>query len=295
MTSSHPPALLTHARRAFKSECALEPGSRLIAAVSGGPDSMALLHVLAKLRAEFSFELFAHGVDHGLRAEASAELALASELAAGLGVPFTTTELALAHGSNLQARARDARYAALEARAHALGGALIATAHHADDRAETVLIRLLRGANPAALAALPARDGARLRPLIRARRADVLLHLERHGLNFANDPSNRDARFLRSRVRHELLPLLAQLSPKIVDHLTALADELAREPLQTDSFGVQNLGRAQRNQLLHLLTRKSTLGRVRLRGGRELRIDPRSGLIEIDGSETGTERAPYRR
>jgi tRNA(Ile)-lysidine synthase len=295
VTRSHPPSLLTHARRALKAECALEPGSRLIVAVSGGPDSMALLHVLARLRAEFSLELFAHGVDHGLRAEAPAELALAAELAGRLGVPFTKTDLALAHGSNLQARARAARYAALEERAHALGGGLIATAHHADDRAETVLIRLLRGGGPAALAVLPARDGARVRPLIRARRADVLLHLERHGVNFANDPSNRDARFLRSRVRYELLPLLAELSPKIVDHLTALADELAADPLQSDSFAVHALGRAQRNQLLDLLARKSTRGRVRLRGGRDLRFDPRSGRVEIEGSETGTERAPYRR
>jgi tRNA(Ile)-lysidine synthase len=295
VTRSHPPALLTHARRALKSECALESGSRLLVAVSGGPDSMALLHVLAKLRAEFSLALFAHGVDHGLRPEAPAELALANELAAALGVPFTSTKVALANGANLQARAREARYSALEERARSLGGALIATAHHADDRAETVLIRLLRGGAPGALAVLPARDGARLRPLIRARRADVLLHLERHGVNFANDPSNHDARFLRSRVRHELLPLLVQLSPKIVDHLTALADELAADPLQTDSFGVQNLGRAQRNQLLDLLARKSTRGRVRLRGGRELRFDPRSGSVEIEGTETGTERAPYRR
>ncbi len=295
MKRSHPPALLTHARRALRSECRLERGSRLIVAVSGGPDSMALLHVLAKLRAEFSFELFAHGVDHGLRAEASAELELASKLAAALGVPFSTTKLALAHGSNLQARARAARYAALEERAHAVGGALIATAHHADDRAETVLIRLLRGAAPAALSVLPARDGARLRPLIRARRADVLLHLERHGVEFADDPSNRDARFLRSRVRHELLPLLVELSPKIVEHLTALADELAAEPLRSGGFGELTLGRAQRNQLLELLSRKSTRGRVRLRGGRELRFDPASGSIQIEASETRTQTAPYRR
>jgi tRNA(Ile)-lysidine synthase len=295
VTRSHPPALLTHARRALKSECVLERGSRLLVAVSGGPDSMALLHVLAKLRAEFSLALFAHGVDHGLRPEAPAELALANELAAALGVPFTSTKVALANGANLQARAREARYSALEERARSLGGALIATAHHADDRAETVLIRLLRGGPPGALAVLPARDGARVRPLIRARRADVLLHLERHGVNFASDPSNHDARFLRARVRHELLPLLVQLSPKIVDHLTALADELAADPLQSDSFGVQNLGRAQRNQLLALLARKSTRGRVRLRGGRELRFDPRSGSVEIEVTETGTERAPYRR
>jgi tRNA(Ile)-lysidine synthase len=254
---------------------------------------MALLHVLSSLRGSFALELHAHGVDHGLRVEADAELSLAEQLARALEVPFSRSSLRVSPGGNLQARARDARYRALETVARDLGGALIATAHHADDRAETVLLRLLRGAGPDGLAVLPARDAARLRPLIRARRRDVLSHLLRHGIAFAEDPSNRDARFLRVRVRHEVLPLLEELSPGIVDHLTALADELLRTPrrrLEDHDGNVLLLGRAQRTLLDTLVSRRSASGRVRLRGGRELRVDPATGAVRIDPEESGHRR-----
>jgi tRNA(Ile)-lysidine synthase len=150
--------------------------------------------------------------------------------------------LSVARGGNLQARARQARYEALAAAAARAKARAIATAHHADDRAETFLLRLLRGAGPAGLAVLPPRaplpiapapgsrgprgDRELLRPLLRARRADIRAHVERHAIPFADDPSNDDPRFARTRVRRELLPLLAELSPGIVSHLEALADQL---------------------------------------------------------------------
>src|SRR5260221_314250 len=183
---------------------------------------MALLHVLSRCRG-----VLAHGVDHGLRPEASRELDVAEDFARGLGVPFARSVVAIARGGNLHARARDARYASLREAASCAEAAFIATAHHADDRAETVLLRLLRGASPAGLAVLPARAGDLIRPFIRARRSDILAHLARHRIPFALDPSNDDTRFLRARVRRELLPLLAELDRGTVHHLTALADELA--------------------------------------------------------------------
>jgi tRNA(Ile)-lysidine synthase len=250
--------------------------------------------VLSGLKARFGFELAAHGVDHGLRPEAPSELALAERLARDLAVPFTRTALVLAPGGNLQARARQARYRALETRARALGGALIATAHHADDRAETVLLRLLRGTGPPGLAVLPARDGNRIRPLLRARRADVLLHLERHGVPFARDPSNRDARFLRVRVRNEVLPLLESLSPKIVEHLTALADEIERPRAELVAPGGEPLvlGRAQQALVEALLRGKSRSGRVPLRGGWELRVDPGTGELCLGAGARRGQRPP---
>jgi tRNA(Ile)-lysidine synthase len=172
------------------------------------------------------------GIDHGLREAARAELRLAAELCASLGVPFATRRVELGPGpGNLQARARAARYAALEDHAARLasehgGAVLLATAHHADDRAETFVLRLLRGAGLNGLAVLPLREGHRIRPLLRARRRDIDLHLTRHQVPFAHDPSNDDPRFTRVRVRHELLPLLASLDPRVVEHLSALADEL---------------------------------------------------------------------
>lgn len=282
MARSHPPTLITLVTRALREECGVIRGTRVLLALSGGGDSMALLHVLALLSKKQGFSLSAHGVDHGLRAEAAAELDRAQAHCEALGVAFTRTVLALDQGGNLQARARDARRAALLAAAEAAGSERIATAHHADDRAETVLLRLLRGSGPRGLAVLAPRAGVWIRPQGRARKSDIALHLQRHHLAFADDPSNLNRRFLRTRVRYELLPLLEQLSPQIVGHLCALADALAESapgeaPLlpEFDDQGVALLlNRAQRL----LVGRAQSLGqrsaRVSLARGRELSLDP---------------------
>jgi tRNA(Ile)-lysidine synthase len=106
-----------------------------------------------------------------------------------------------------------------------VGAGRIATGHHADDRAETLLMRLLRGTGARGLAVLQPLEGDRIRPLLRARRVDIDGHIARHRVPHAIDPSNRDPRFLRARVRMELLPELERLSPRIVEHLCALADD----------------------------------------------------------------------
>ncbi len=224
-------SLTTIVARAFAAH--LRPGDAVLLAVSGGPDSMALLHAASLAGRKQRLRLFAHGVDHGLRPEAAKELELAAALAASLGTPFGRSLLAVPRGGNLQARARTARYQALAQAARAASAAIVATAHHADDRAETVLLRMLRGAGPAGLAVMPplapcpgAPDLRLLRPLLGATRADVMLHIGRHRLAVATDPSNVDPRYLRVRVRNELLPRLTDLSPQIVSHLNALADAL---------------------------------------------------------------------
>ncbi len=275
MPRSHPPTLITLVRRTLVEECGPLMSRTVLAAVSGGGDSQAMLSVLARLAPQLGFALMAHGVDHGLRCEAAGELDLAEALASKLGVPFGRSCLALERGSNLQARARDARYAALREVA-APHDALIATAHHANDRAETVLLRLLRGAGPRGLAVLAPRAQDVIRPLVRAAKADVLLHLTRHCLDFAEDPSNRDAAFLRVRVRGEALPLLEQLSPQIVRHLNALADALHGSSLPElggllPGGGESELNRAQ----IHQALRASRLGRsvtIRVAGGRDLLV-----------------------
>ena len=187
---------------------------------------MALLHVLGRLRRELAFGLFAHGIDHGLRSEAAAELDLAEGFARSLEVPFDRTKVHVAPGGNLQARARTARWEALRSAAARAGAQRIATGHHADDRAETMLMRILRGTGARHLGVLPALDGDRIRPMLRARRADVEAHVRRHRIPYCSDPSNRDPRFLRTRVRLELLPLLERLNPRVVEHMYVLADEL---------------------------------------------------------------------
>jgi len=279
MARSHPPTLITLVARALREDCAVTRGSRLLLALSGGGDSMALLHVLSLLSKKQGFALVAHGVDHGLRAEAPAELDRAQAQCTRLGVSFSRSVLSLEGGGNLQARARDARRAALLAAAASHQAQLIATAHHADDRAETVLLRLLRGAGPRGLGVLPAQTGIWIRPQYRARKADIQAHLARHGLDFAEDPSNHNRRFQRTRVRYELMPLLEQLSPQVVSHLCALADALGEAqhpPVEfRDEHGVALvLNRAQRL----LVGRARALGqrsaRVSLAEGRELSLHP---------------------
>lgn len=273
MARSHPPSLVTLVKRTLREECGALRGRSVLAAVSGGGDSQAMLSVLARLAPELGFELRAHGVDHGLRAEAARELDLAQRLAERLAVPFERTRVSVTRGANLQARAREARYAVLR-EAAAPHAALIATAHHADDRAETVLLRLLRGAGPRGLAVLPPRAQDVIRPLLRATKQDVLLHLQRHDVPFAQDPSNADPAFMRVRVRHELIPLMNQLSPRIVKHLNALADALSGAELPElpglDSEAQLELNGAQIREVL----RARRLGRdvtVRVTGARDLR------------------------
>jgi tRNA(Ile)-lysidine synthase len=223
---SHPPTLITLVRAAVRDYGLIGRGTTVLVAVSGGADSMALLHVLGLLRRERAFGLFAHGIDHGLRLEAAAELDLAETFARSLEVPFDRTRVVVAPGGNLQARARTARWEALRAAAALAGAQRIATGHHADDRAETMLMRILRGTGARHLGVLPALDGDRIRPMLRARRADVEAHVRRHRIPFCSDPSNRDPRFLRTRVRLELVPLLERLNPRVVEHMYVLADEL---------------------------------------------------------------------
>ncbi|WP_438005584.1 tRNA lysidine(34) synthetase TilS [Sorangium sp. So ce321] len=309
---SHPPSLIRLAERLIRDERLFARGDVVLCACSGGPDSSALLHVLALLRRRIGHEVVAHGVDHGLRAAAAAELSLARDLAERLGVPFSTTRVDVAPGANLQARARAARFAALAAASAAHGARAIATGHTADDRAETLLLRLLRGAGPRGLAVLPPRAplsrdlagealGAAaevelIRPLLQARRADVLAHLDRHRLVFAEDPSNADPRFTRVRVRRELLPLLEDLSPAIVEHLCALSDMLVagRERPSDGDPAVLNgddplsisLGRAQR----FAIERARKLGRplrVRVRGGGEIALGfPEESSVLIEDRST---------
>jgi tRNA(Ile)-lysidine synthase len=273
---SHPPTLLRLAERVVCDEGLFGRGDVVLCACSGGPDSTALLHVLAKLRPRLHHAVVAHGVDHGLREGAASELALVGGVAEGLGVPFETSRVQIAKGASLQARARTARHEALGRAATLAGARVIAMGHTADDRAETLLLRLLRGAGPQGLAVLPARargvvpgQADLVRPLLHARRADVLAHLARHGVPFAHDPSNADPRFARARVRGELLPLMETLSPTIVEHLCALADMLATERNPGELAG---LGRAQRLAV----ERARKLGRssvaLRLAGGREVTV-----------------------
>lgn len=188
-------------------------GSAVTCAVSGGADSMALL-VLAVAA---GCQVTAVHVDHGLRPGSSDEAAVVRQAATRFGAQFRAERINLVDGPNLEARARAARYAVLPA------GVL--TGHTADDQAETVLINLLRGA-AAGLAGI-ADDGRR--PLLRLRRAETEALCAELGMTTVDDPSNRDPRFLRNRVRHALLPDLSVFAGRDLTPILARQARLIAE------------------------------------------------------------------
>ena len=175
-------------------------------AVSGGPDSLALM-LLA--HAALPGQIAVCSIDHGLRAEAAGEVALVERIAGERGIPFTPVTVTLAPG-NTQARGREARYAALAAWTRDAGLGAVATAHHADDQAETLLMRLNRGSGLAGLAGVRARstiDGSEvtlLRPLLGWRKADLAAVVAEAGITAAADPSNTNPAFDRARLRAAL-------------------------------------------------------------------------------------------
>jgi tRNA(Ile)-lysidine synthase len=175
-------------------------------AVSGGPDSLALLLLAHEA---FPGEIAVASVDHGLRPEAAGEVALVERVCAERGIPFTALSVAIAPG-NLPARAREARYAALAQWAREADLGAVATAHHADDQAETLLMRLNRGSGLAGLAGVRARtciqgtDIPLLRPLLGWRKAELAAVVTRAGIIAAEDPTNLDPDFDRARLRANL-------------------------------------------------------------------------------------------
>jgi len=172
-------------------------------AVSGGPDSLALLLIAHEAMPR---RVAVASVDHGLRPEAAGEVAVVERIAAERGIPFTPIKVALAPG-NVQARAREARYAALAQWAAEAGLGAVATAHHADDQAETLLMRLNRGSGLAGLAGVRARtviEGSEvtlLRPLLGWRKAELASLVAAAGITAVQDPSNTNPDFDRARLR----------------------------------------------------------------------------------------------
>jgi tRNA(Ile)-lysidine synthase len=183
----------------------LVPEGRLGIAVSGGPDSLALLLLAAEA---LPGEVEAATVDHGLRADSAAEAAMVAEICARLGVPHATLRTTVEPGASLQAKAREARYRALRSWAVERGLSMVATAHHADDQAETLLMRLARGSGVGGLSGI--RETANveglevIRPLLTVRKAELIQIVEQAGLTPVIDLANDDPRHERTRARRLL-------------------------------------------------------------------------------------------
>lgn len=192
----------------------------VLVGVSGGADSVALLYLLHHLRPRLSFALTAAHLHHGLRgAEADADAEFVQTLCWRLGVPCVVERVAVqeharARGISVEMAGRELRYAFFARVAATVGADRVATAHHADDQVETLLLRLLRGTSLqglGGLAPLGGRSGLTLiRPLLDVRHAELVAFLKRHRLRWREDASNADTKLLRNRVRHELLPFLEE-------------------------------------------------------------------------------------
>jgi tRNA(Ile)-lysidine synthase len=226
--------MLSQLGRTLREHDLLAPGERVLVGVSGGPDSMALLHALHHLSTRLSVGLCAATVDHGLRPESAAEASLVEQRCLGLGVPCEVlkVDVRAARGPHvsLQEAARKVRLQALEDVALRQGCTRVALAHTADDQAETVLFRILRGTGLAGLAGIPYRRGIFIRPLLDVRRRSILAYLGKRHIPFIEDPSNRNRHYARVRIRHDILPALAQENPKIVEALLALAHQARALP-----------------------------------------------------------------
>ena len=213
--------------RAFSDEHALLPdGEGVLAMVSGGPDSMALLHVLRQIHRG---PLVVLSVDHGLRASAASEAEMVVAMAHDLGLRGEVVYLALTDGPNLQARAREARYDAARQVADRLGCQHIATGHTLDDQVETVLFRIARGTGRTGALGMAPRNGGLVRPLLNISRTETVAYCAAAGLDPVHDPSNGDRRFTRTRVRTDLMDALRAIHPGAERQVARFAETLRAE------------------------------------------------------------------
>lgn len=220
----------------------LEPP--VVVACSGGPDSVALL----ALAAAAGLRPVAVHVDHGLRPGSAAEADVVRDAATALGAGWRSVRVAVGDGPNLEARARDARYAALRIAREELGATAVLVAHTADDQAETVLLNVLRGSAASGLAGMAPRRGDIARPLLRMRRRDVRAVVRARGLETVEDPTNADVRWRRAWIRHEVLPMLGEGSARdLVPVLARQADLLRDESELLDALADDLLAAAGRD------------------------------------------------
>jgi len=244
--------LVAEVQACIEAHAMLSWRTKVIVAVSGGADSMALLYALFQLRSVYNLTLVVAHVNHQLRGEEAERDALfVAQQAARLGLPFYQTRvdvktLQRSARMSLQHAARQRRYHFFYALCQTLGATRVALGHTADDQAETLLMRLLRGSGPTGLAGIPAVRLPFIRPLIVVSRHTIHSYLQAGSLPWVEDSSNTHPVYLRNRIRLDLLPKLQQYNPQLVRRLNELADMVRAESQvleqQVDEWAVPILG-----------------------------------------------------
>jgi tRNA(Ile)-lysidine synthase len=213
----------------------IAPGDLVITGVSGGPDSMALLDILIQLRPRLNFQLAVAHLNHGLRPEAAAEEEFVSSYCRSVQIPFYSLqvdvqEIATREKKSLEETGRECRYQYFAELATKLGANRIATGHHCNDNAETVLLNLIRGSGIKGLRGIRPVNGIIIRPLLCVTKNQIESYLAENSIKYCIDLSNYSTDYLRNRIRHNLIPLLEQdYNPRIVEGLNQLADIAAAE------------------------------------------------------------------
>lgn len=231
--------LLADLKRAGAEQKLWQEGDCIVVAVSGGPDSMALLHMLASLAQEMKLTLIAAHVNHGFRVEESAyELEVVKAFAAKLRVHCETIVLDLPAyieetRLNSHLAAREKRYAFLHEVADRYDAASIALAHHADDQAETVLMRILRGTGLTGLSGIHSKRLEKnvelIRPMLRMIKSDILQYCAEQDIPYCTDSSNAERYYFRNMIRLDILPYLSQYNPQLSNSLQRLAEVAGAE------------------------------------------------------------------
>ena len=221
-------------------------GSVLLCAVSGGRDSVCLLHYLAAIAPQRGFTVAAGHLNHQMRPEARRDEDFVRELCRTLGAAFYTEaapvyETAARWGLGVEETGRRLRYEFLFRTADAIGADRIATAHHAQDQAETVLLNLLRGTGPEGLGGIPPVRGRIVRPLLQTSRAEIEDYLQENGLSHVEDSTNEDTHYARNRLRRELWPRLETINPALTKAIGRTAEILRRENGYLDTLAAEYL------------------------------------------------------